>query len=290
VRPAVARRCWGFDSARLQLAPEYDRVVAVLRVPGGELYYEAEGDGVPVVLVHGLALDARMWDGQVPALNDIARMVRYDARGFGRSTRDADTSYSHADDLWRLLDHLEIDKAVLVGLSMGGRIVLEATLAAPERVRALVLLDAVLDGVPWDPDSERGMQTIGEGLRSGGLDEAKAAWLRHDFFVPAQRTPDLARRLAEMVGDYSAVNWTSADPHAPHPNSIELLATVPAPTTVVIAALDVPCFHEMSDVLADRIPGARKLTVPDVGHMVNMEAPEAVNALLREVVLDRSLA
>ena len=271
------------------MPPKYDCVVAVLRVPGGELYYEAEGDGVPVVLVHGLALDARMWDDQVPALNDIARVVRYDVRGFGRSTRDADTSYSHADDLWRLLDHLEIDKAVLVGLSMGGRIVLEATLAAPARVRALVLLDAVLDGVPWDPDSERGLQAIGEGLRSGGLDEAKAAWLHHDFFVPAQRTPDLARRLAEMVGDYSGVNWTTADPHAPHPNNIELLATIAAPTTVVIAALDVPCFHEMSDVLAQRIPGARKLTVPGVGHMVNMEAPQAVNALLREVVLDRSL-
>jgi 3-oxoadipate enol-lactonase len=264
--------------------------VAVLRVPGGELYYEAEGDGVAVVLVHGLALDARMWDDQVPALSDIARVVRYDVRGFGRSTRDADTVYSHADDLWRLLDHLEIDRAVLVGLSMGGRIVIEATLAAPARVRALVLLDAVLGGVPWDPDSERGMRAIGEGLRSGGLEEAKAAWLGHDFFVPAQRTPDLARRLAEMVGDYSGVNWTSADPHAPHPNSIELLATIAAPTTVVVAALDVPCFHEMSDFLADRIPGARKVTVPGVGHMVNMEAPEAVNALLREVVLDRSPA
>jgi 3-oxoadipate enol-lactonase len=201
----------------VSVASKYDRVVAVLRVPGGELYYEAEGDGVAVVLVHGLALDARMWDDQVPALKDIARVVRYDVRGFGRSRRDADTSYSHADDLWRLLDHLEIDKTVLVGLSMGGRIVVEATLAAPERVRALVLLDAVLDGVPWDPDSERGIQAIGEGLRSGGLDEAKAAWLRHDFFVPAQRTPDVARRLAEMVGDYSGVNWTSADPHAPHP-------------------------------------------------------------------------
>ena len=184
--------------------------------------------------------------------------------------------YSHADDLWRLLDHLEIDNAVLVGLSMGGRIVLEATLAEPERVRALVLLDAVLDGVPWDPDSERGIQAIGEGLRFGGLDEAKAAWLRHDFFVPAQRTPDVARRLAEMVGDYSGVNWTSADPHAPHPNSIELLATIAAPTTVVIAELDVPCFHEMSDILANRIADARKVTVPGVGHMVNMEAPEAV--------------
>jgi 3-oxoadipate enol-lactonase len=270
-------------------APNYNRVVAMLRVPGGELYYEAEGEGVPVVLVHGLALDARMWDDQVPALNDIARVVRYDARGFGRSTRDAGTSYSHADDLWRLVDRLEIDTAVLVGLSMGGRIVVEATLAAPERVQALVLLDAVLDGVPWDPDSERGFQAVGEALRAGGLEEAKSAWLRTDFFGPAQRAPELACRLAEMVSDYSGVNWTSADPHAPHPNSIELLETIDAPTTVVIAALDVPCFHEMSGVLADRIPGARKLTVPGVGHMVNMEAPEVVNALLREVVL-RSLA
>ena len=268
---------------------QYACVVAVLRVPGGELYYEAEGDGVSVVLVHGFALDARMWDDQVPALKDIARVVRYDLRGFGRSIRDADTSYSHADDLWRVLDHLEIDEAVLVGLSMGGRVVVEATLAAPERVRTLVLLDAVLDGVPWDPDSERGMQAIGQALRSGGLDEAKAAWLRHDFFVPAQRTPEIARRLAAMVGQYSGVNWTSADPHAPHPHSIELLATITAPTTVVTAGLDVPCFHEMSDVLADRIADARKVTVPNVGHMVNMEAPEAVNTLLRQVVLDRSL-
>ena len=259
-------------------------------MPGGELYYEAEGDGVAVVLVHGQALDARMWDDQVPALTDIARVVRYDVRGFGRSARDADTRYSHADDLWRLLNHLAIAKAVLVGLSMGGRIVVEATLAAPERVRALVLLDAVLDGVPWDADSERGMRAIGEGLRSGGLDEAKAAWLRHDFFVPAQRAPDVARRLAEMVGDYSGVNWTSADPHAPHPNSIELLATIAAPTTVVTAELDVRCFRAMADVLADGIPGACKVTVPGVGHMVNMEAPEAVNALLRDAVLDRSLA
>ena len=148
----------------------------------------------------------------------------------------------------------------------------------------------MLDGVPWDPDSERGMQAVGEGLRSGGLDGAKAAWLRHDFFVPARRTAEVARRLAEMVGAYSGVNWTSADPHTSHPHSIELLATIAAPTTVVTAELDVPCFHEMSDVLAERIPGARKVTVPGVGHMVNMEAPETVNALLREVVLSGSLA
>ncbi len=158
-------------------------------MPGGELYYEAAGAGVAVVLVHGLALDARMWDDQVPALEDIARVVRYDLRGFGRSTRDADTSYSHADDLWRLLDHLGIDEAVLVGLSMGGRVVVEATLAVPERVRALVLLDAVLDGVPWDPDSERGMRAIGEGttLRRCGRGQESVASPRLLRSRPAHR-------------------------------------------------------------------------------------------------------
>jgi len=259
--------------------------MAVLRVPGGELYYEVDGSGVPVVLVHGLALDARMWDDQVPALTDIARVVRYDARGFGRSARDAGTAYTHADDLRRLLDHLELDTAVLVGLSMGGGIAVEATLATPERVRALVLLDAVLDGVPWDPDSRRGMRAIAESLSSGGLDAAKAAWLRHGFFVPAQRDPDVARRLVEMVDDFPGLLWTETDPHAPRPNALELLPTIAAPTTVVVGELEVPCFREMAEVLAGRIPGARMVTVPDAGHMVNMEAPAAVNALLREVVL-----
>jgi 3-oxoadipate enol-lactonase len=262
--------------------------MASLQLPGTELYYEVEGDGIPVVLAHGHALDTRMWDDQVPALTDVATVVRYDARAFGRSPRDPETPYSHADDLWRLADHLGIESAVLVGLSMGGRTVVEATLVAPERVRALVLLDALLDGVRWDPESKRGMDAIGEELRSGGLDAARAALLRHGFFVPALRDPDVGRRLTETIGDYSGEAWTSPDPHLPHPPSIELLGTITAPTTVVVGVLDVPCFREMSEVLAGEIPGGRLITVPDAGHMVNMEAPETVNALLREIVLEQS--
>ena len=260
--------------------------MASLEVPGGELYYEVEGDGITVVLVHGHALDTRMWDDQIPALVDLATVVRYDARGFGRSTRDSDTPYSHADDLWHLLDHLGIDGALLVGLSMGGRTVVEATLAAPRRVRSLVLLDALLEGVPWDPASEDSSKEIGRELRAGGPDAARVALLRHGFFAPAHRDPEVARRIAEMVGGYSGVNWTIPDPHLPHPPSIELLETITAPTTVVFGELDVPCFLEMSEILAERIPDARRVEIPGVGHMSNMEAPETVNALLREIVLD----
>jgi 3-oxoadipate enol-lactonase len=260
--------------------------MATLRVPGADLYYEVAGEGVPVVLVHGLALDARMWDEQVESLSDCAMLIRYDARGFGRSTRDDEgLSYTHADDLWSLVDHLGLEPVVLVGLSMGGRIALEATLEAPRQTRALVLLDAVLDGVPWDVESRRGMDAISEGLQSNGIRGAKDAWLRHGFFTPAQRSPDVARRLTQMVDDYSGIHWTEEDPHGPHPDCLTQLRTIETPTTVVVGELDVPCFMEMADVLAGSIPGASKVVIRDAGHMVNMEAPSAVNALLRDVIL-----
>jgi 3-oxoadipate enol-lactonase len=255
-----------------------------LPLEGTDLYYEVDGDGVPVLLIHGLALDARMWDDQVLALQDVARVIRYDARGFGRSTRDAAVAYAHSADAWALLDHLTVDRAVVVGLSMGGRIALEAVLAAPDRARSLVLLDAVLDGVAWDDASARGMDAIGEGMKTGGLPAAKAAWLRHDFFAPANRDPEVADRLKAMVADYPGLNWTGSDPHVPGPTVIDKLGGISVPTTVVVGELDVPCFREMAEVLATRIPGAAKVVVPDAGHMVNMESPDAVNEVLRRVV------
>ncbi|HTR68782.1 MAG TPA: alpha/beta fold hydrolase [Mycobacteriales bacterium] len=258
--------------------------MATLSLPGCDLYYEVEGDGVPVVLIHGLSLDTRMWDDQIPALRGIAQVIRYDARGFGRSTRSPDVAYTHAGDMWALLDHLGVDSAVVVGLSMGGRIAIQATGVHPQRVRALVLLDAVVDGVPWDPEAAAGMQAIGTAYRAGGLAAAKAAWLDHDFFAPARRNPRVAARLEEMVADYPGLAWTEKDPHGPHEPVLEVLPTLALPTTVVVGELDVPGFRDMAEVVAATVPGARKVVVPDVGHMVNMEAPEAVNEVLRGVI------
>jgi pimeloyl-ACP methyl ester carboxylesterase len=232
-----------------------------------------------------LALDTRMWDDQVPALIDIATVIRYDVRGFGRSSRDEVTEYTHADDLWRLLDHLGHERAVLVGLSMGGRIVLEAALAAPQRVISLVLLDAVLDGIPWDPDSEQGMAAIEVAFEEGGLAAAKAAWLAHGFFGPAREKPEVAARLDRMTADYFGLTWTGHDPHGPHPDTLALLETLPMSTAVIVGELDVPCFQEMAQVLTARIPRAYRCVVPDAGHLVNMEAPDVVNEILREIVL-----
>jgi 3-oxoadipate enol-lactonase len=258
----------------------------LLPVSGAELYYEIEGTGPTVVFVHGFTLDTRMWDDQVTELRDIATMVRFDLRGHGRSSGPAPgVPYSYSGDLLALLDHLGITSALLVGLSMGGRAVLHTALVAPQRVRGLVLLDSVLDGVKWDDESARAMNAVEEAVATDGVGAAKDLWLAHPLFSPARRNPTVAARLAAMVRDYSGIDWTQADPASPLiPRPIEVLEHVAVPTTVVVGELDVPCFLTMAEVLADRIPGAHKTIVPGAGHMVNMEAPDIVNALLRTAI------
>jgi 3-oxoadipate enol-lactonase len=254
----------------------------VLSVPGARLAYEVTGDGPAVVLVHGFGLDMRMWDPQAAHLAPRFRVLRYDCRGFGASGPfDPATPYTHAGDLLALLDHCGIGQAVLAGLSFGGRVVLQAALAAPGRVAGLVLLDAVLDGVPWDPGSAAGLEEAARQARAHGLLAGRAAWLAHPLFAAARQRPDLAGLLAQMVAGYPGQHWTGDDPHRTTGTPlIDALPDLAVPSLVVVGDRDVPCFREMSAVLARRLPGARQEVIAAAGHMVNLEQPAAVNALL----------
>jgi pimeloyl-ACP methyl ester carboxylesterase len=123
--------------------------VPYLYANGARLFYEEAGEGPAVVLVHGGLGDLRMWDGVVPLLAASHRVVRLDVRGFGRSDAPAG-EFSPHEDLRALLDGLGIESAALVGLSLGGRIVLDAALELPERVSALVLVAPGVNGLPLE--------------------------------------------------------------------------------------------------------------------------------------------
>jgi 3-oxoadipate enol-lactonase len=260
----------------------------VLARPGAHLAFQVAGEGPAVVLVHGFGLNLHMWDPQVEHLAARFRVVRYDCRGFGASGRfDPAVPYTHADDLLALLDHLGLEDAALVGLSFGGRVVLQTALAAPARVRALALLGAVLDGIPWDPASAQAMDEVVAQVQVGGVLAGRAAWLAHPLFAAARERPDLASRLAAMVADYPGQHWLGQDCHRPpDPPPIDALESVAVPTLIAVGQADVPCFREMSAVLARRIPDAQYRVVPDAGHMINMEQPLAVNELLTRFLTD----
>lgn len=256
--------------------------IGVLALPGASVVYEVAGNGPAVVLVHGFGLDRRMWDPQVEHLADRFRVVRYDCRGFGATGPfDPAVPYTHARDLVALLDHLGISDAALVGLSFGGRVVLQAALLAPARVRGLVLLDAVLDGVPWDRRSADAMDKVARQVAAGGVLAGRAAWLTHPLFAAARERPDLVSRLAEMVAGYPGQHWLGQDPHQEgQPQPIDALENLAMPTLVAVGERDVPGFLEMAGVLARRISGTEYRVIKDAGHMVNMEQPTAVNELL----------
>jgi 3-oxoadipate enol-lactonase len=262
--------------------PQSRPVPSVLSRPGARLAYQVTGEGPAVVLVHGFGLDLRMWDAQAEYLSARYQVVRYDCRGFGASGPfDPAVAYSHAGDLLALIDHLGIDQAVLAGLSFGGRVVLQAALAAPDRVRGLALLDAVLDGVPWDPESDAAIGRAVQLSRTHGMLVGREAWLAHPLFSTARNQPVIADRLAAMVSGYPGQHWIGHDPHEPDERPvIDALADLTMPALVLVGELDVPGFREMSAVLARRIPGARYQVVPGAGHMVNMEQPAAVHELL----------
>ena len=125
-------------------------------VAGGALYYEAAGSGALVILLHGGNLDRRMWDTQFALLRQYYRVVRYDARGFGRSST-ADHPFAAHDDLAALVCARRLPRVTLVGLSMGGRIALDFALAHPERV----------DRLSWRPPGSAAARGATMLIRSG---------------------------------------------------------------------------------------------------------------------------
>ena len=253
----------------------------VLALPGARLAYQVTGDGPAVVLVHGFGLDMRMWEPQVAHLAARHRVIRYDCRGFGSSGPfDPAVAYTHAGDLLALLDHLGIGRAVLAGLSFGGQVVLQTALAAPQRARGLVLMDALVDGVPWDRESLAAIRLAGETARARGLLAGRAVWLAHPLFASASNLAEAHGQLAAMVAAYPGQHWIGRDPHEEGRRPLDALEELAVPALVMAGEHDVPGFREMSAVLARRIPGAVYHVVAHAGHMINMEQPAVVNKVL----------
>jgi 3-oxoadipate enol-lactonase len=254
----------------------------IAHVSGTHLAYEVVGAGPPLVLIHGFALDMRMWDGQIDALARRYQVVRYDMRGFGRSAIPDGASYAPADDLKALLEYLDVGPPAIVGLSAGGGVALSFALSYPELTRSLILAGSVIDGWEWSSEWNEQTRAVWAVARESGLAAAKERWLDLPLFRPAQEKPEAARRLSEMVSDYSGWHWLNHDPQQQlQVPTLERLGSIAVSTLIVVGERDVPDFRAMADTLERGIDGSRKVIMPGVGHMAAMEDPEQFNALVR---------
>jgi 3-oxoadipate enol-lactonase len=257
-----------------------------------ETYYEDESPEAasprretPVVLIHGHSADLRLWEPQVGRLLHAGyRVVRYDVRGHGRSTVPT-TGYSwehYQADLRALLDHLRLERAHLAGISMGGAIALQFALEEPERVASLALLDSALPGFSYSPEFEDDVERLRAAVRAEGPRAAlERIWLPHPIFDGVRRHPEAFAALQHMILDYPAADYLDEAEYAPPERpAIDRLQEVQAPALVVAGELDLPDFLIIADILAESLPRARKLIVPDAGHLPSLERPELVNEAL----------
>ncbi|AEV84523.1 putative hydrolase [Actinoplanes sp. SE50] len=243
----------------------------------GRLWAERVGTGSPVVLLHGAGMDSRLWERIVPELARYHDVVRYDARGLGRST-PPNKPFNDVDDLRAVLDYFGLRRAALVGLSMGGESALDFALTHPARVAALALVGASVSGHRWpqEPDlsayatarRERDVSALAELELSiwAGMGPTAPGWELIDAMV----THNAARRI---VSEQQCVTGQNAEAH---------LADIAAPTLVVHGDRDHPEIGVIARLLAARIPDTHAVTIPNADHYLPLRTPEALTEVLLE--------
>jgi len=229
------------------------------------------GRGDPVVLIHAFSVDRRMWDPQMPALQERFTVIRYDLRGHGRSDPPS-SPYSTSDDLRSVLDALDVRRAALVGLSAGAQVATDFALAYPDRVTRLVLTAPGLGGMatpplPW-------MQPVLQAAGAGEPERAATLWAATPIMTLRNDTSGAAT-LRELVMSNSRL-WTfRTNPVQPlTPPAIKRLQEIKAPTLVIVGDRDLPHIAEAANVLATGIAGAKLVTMAGAGHIVNIDARE----------------
>ncbi len=257
-------------------------------VNGTKLYYEIAGKGEPLVLIHGWSFDSRCWESQFKTFSEKYRVLRYDLRGFGRSDLpEVGEKYSHTTDLVALLDHLNIDRAHILGHSFGGRIAFDFVFNYPERIISLILPDAAMDVTDLNATPNEDVWAwINDTWRAGreeGIEEAKKIWINGSPLKPAMGNPRSAPIVRELIEDYSGWHWANDDPHvgfAGYP--LERLREIKVPTLILVGELNPSIYHEWADAQNENIPNSKKVIIPGAGHALNIENPEKFNeAILR---------
>ena len=248
-------------------------------VNGTRLFYEAQGQGPPLLFVHGFTLDHRMWRRQAQALAERFRVVCYDVRGFGRSDMPGAAQYRHAEDAAALCEHLGLGRVVVVGHSIGAAQTLELALTQPGLVAGWIsICMSGLGGIPFPPEVTAVFGAVRAAVSAGDVDTAKRIWSSCAWFAPAREKPELRAELEQMISDYSAWHWLHDNPaKGIDPPAASRLAELRMPALVITGERDLRYNSVVGDALMRSIPGATALRVAGAGHLACMEAPDAVS-------------
>lgn len=246
--------------------------------------YDIEGSGVAVVLLHAGLGDRSMWDAQIPAIAGRFRMIRIDMRGFGESIKP-DEPYRPWVDVAAVMDQEKVDRAHVVGVSMGSGVAAEFAVAFPERLLSLTLIGSSV-GSPIPDSLVEQWRHVDHLYETEGIDAANEfemqMWIDGPDRTPDQIDPTLRERVRQM----NLALFQRTDDEG---ERLELeasvedgLAALTVPALVIWGDQDMHHIRNAGPPLTDLIPGARRIVIKDASHLPHMEKPDEFNGILLE--------
>jgi pimeloyl-ACP methyl ester carboxylesterase len=245
-----------------------------LQYNNGNIAYDVFGEGEPIVFIHGFGLDSRVWKPQVQFLSKEYKVITYDLRGFGNSSIP-DNKYSHVDDLKKLLDHLNVESANLVGHSFGSAISIDFALKYPKLVEKLILIAPSISGYNKENKLWKELSELG---RKEDIVGIKEKILSHNMFEGFKKGSEELELIERIIKDYKGWHFLRNDPRE-EMNSIERLEELNLPIKIIIGNKDSDIQMEVVEKLRKEV-NAKIEVIENSGHMVNLEKPDIVNDLI----------
>lgn len=250
-----------------------------------EIYYEVTGQGQPFVMVHAGIAHHAMWDPQVEHFSRHYQVVTFDQRGFGKTVTET-KEFNRRADLLALLDHLNIERAILMGCSMGGANALDFTLEHPERVSALILVAAGISGEAPDPNLVKQWQEQDDAYKAGDfekvIDLELKMWVDGPHRTPVQVPAHVRAKVREMELDNLKLDTEDYKSIPLEPPALGRLHEIKMPTLIIFGTGDQPRVVANGQTLLNGIPHAQELVLEGIGHVPSMEKPELVNRAIEK--------
>ena len=257
----------------------------------GKMYFEKVGMGKPLLLLHSGIADRRMWAGQCSEFSRHFQVIMPDFRGYGKSPAP-NGPFRHYEDIHALIQHLGVASVNIAGCSLGGKAAIEMAIAYPEMVGRLVLIAPGMTGYEYRDKETLAKDAILEELIASGKREEVADMLVDIWVVGLKRHREAVDSAARaLVREMILDNYASViDKYPETPPGFDMmsrLVEIRIPTLVMIGDSDLPDMQAISQLVADRIRGAKRLLIPGAAHLPNLENSILFNQSVIDFLADQ---
>jgi len=245
------------------------------------IYYETAGSGNTIVFIHDGLLHGDVWNDQFPFFSQEFRVIRYDRRGYGRSS-PATGSYTHLEDLKVLFERLHIDSAILVACSSGGALAIDFTLECPEKVDALVLVGAVVGGFSYSSHMRTRGGHVPESFEND--QEENLYYATDDPYLIYEQNTEAKKTAVDLLSAFPQRIQRRPNFVRPDIPPSQRLHEIEVPTLILVGEFDIPDVHAVSGALSNGIPDSRRIIIPESGHLIPMEQAALFNQTLLDFI------